>query len=473
MTTLTAEPRPALAPAAPNFIHLADDALARGDTAAVCRHLGAAALADPDNPGLRLALGNAKLHQRDLSGALAEYEHAAGLVPRSAEARASMALALQLLGRPHEAEAAATVALVLDPKQRIALKVMARVHLDAGRPDAARACCERVLAHDSADADALQLRAQCQAPSLNVRAALPGNPFAAAARSAPTASPAASPLEGLLGDFAERTKSWQRLGPEHLLQQFVVGLEPRRAVVRPKPAPLPKGPDGFPVPPVELTMGYGAGDLDYYLKIGRRSREALDAILAAQGVTLEKGDAMLDWGCAAGRVTRCFAEEARRGVAVWGGDVHAPSIAWATAHLAPPFRFFNGSALPHLPFADGAFKFIYGLSVMTHLVALRDLWLLELHRVLRPGGCAVLTIHDEHTWAWFCEKGMPGWMPEELRGEPALPGEVVDVQGSTWDQTYTFFHSDYVRRVWGQCFRVADIIPRADSYQAAVVLRKD
>jgi ubiquinone/menaquinone biosynthesis C-methylase UbiE len=213
--------------------------------------------------------------------------------------------------------------------------------------------------------------------------------------------------------------------------------------------------------------------LDYYLKLGRQSYENLQGLLGRQQVSLGTGDKMLDWGCASGRVLRFFTEEARRGCDVWGGDVHAPSIEWAKAHLSPPFRFFNCSSLPHLPFPDGTFKFIYALSVMTHIVALRDLWLLEIKRVLQPGGCAVLTIHDENTWRCFAANGMPDWMPRELRAEPHLPGECVDIQGSTWDQTYTFFHSDYIRRGWGQYLRVAEIVPEADCYQAAVVLRKD
>ena len=474
MSTLLAE-APSLT--AQDWIEQADDALARADFPAVRAHLTAALDLDSDNAGLALALANVKLHQRDFTAALSDYERAAQLAPRLGDTHAGRALALQLLGRPDEASASATTALVLDPANGVALKVMARIHLDARNLEAAQQCCARLLRLNPSDPDALQLQDQCRPPRMDVRVELSENPLARPVSTAnnptPALTPTPAPLAGLLGDFAARTRAWQQLGPEHLLQQFVVGVEPRRAVIRRKPAATPKAADGFAVPPVELTMGYGAGDLDYYLKIGRRSYEKLSGLLSAQNVTLGAGDATLDWGCAAGRVVRCFTEETRRGCAVWGADVHAPSIEWARHHLAPPFRFFNCSSLPHLPFADGTFKFIYGLSVVTHLVALRDLWLLELHRVLRPGGCAILTIHDENTWSWFHEKGMPGWMPEELRAEPSLPGEGVDVQGSTWDQTYTFFHSDYVRRAWGQYFRVAEIIPRADSYQAAVVLRKD
>jgi ubiquinone/menaquinone biosynthesis C-methylase UbiE len=188
-------------------------------------------------------------------------------------------------------------------------------------------------------------------------------------------------------------------------------------------------------------------------------------------VTLNPGDTMLDWGGAAGRVVRNFAPEARQGVNVWGCDVHAPSIEWAKNHLSPTFKFFNSLALPHLPFPEKTFKFICGFSIFTHLVVMRDLWLLELRRVLRPDGCLVLTIHDESTWSWFREHGMPQWMPAELRNVADVPGELVDIRGSSWEYCYTFFHSEYIRRIWGQYFQVAEIVPRAESYQTAVVLK--
>jgi hypothetical protein len=111
------------------------------------------------------------------------------------------------------------------------------------------------------------------------------------------------------------------------------------------------------------------------------------------------------------------------------------------------------------------------LSVFTHLVVMRDMWLLELRRILRPGGCITLSICDENTWVWFYKNGMPAWMPSELRDKPEMPGELVDIRGSSWEYCYTFFHSDYIRRVWGQYFNVVEIIPGAAHYQTAVVLK--
>jgi ubiquinone/menaquinone biosynthesis C-methylase UbiE len=363
------------------------------------------------------------------------------------------------------AEQAAQQALSLNRHEIVALKVMARVALDAQRYAEVRQVCRRILDRHPQDAEAQQFLSRCPSETA-------GLGFNSAPPALPAAAEILKSLEQLVGDYTARAQTCRAFGPEHLLQLLTVGDYQCPVAIHPGRAPAPPAADGFPLPPVALTMGYGAGDLDHYLACGRRSYEVLSGLLAAQRVRLEAGDAMLDWGCAAGRALRNFSAEAQRGCRVWGCDVHVSSIAWAQQHLAPPFRFFNSSSLPHLPLADGTFKFIYGLSVMTHLVTMRDLWLLELRRVLRPDGMVVLTVHDENTWAWFRERGWPGWMPPELRVHNTLPGESVDIRGSSWEHCYTFFHTDYIRRVWGQFFTVTDIVPRADCYQSAVILRK-
>ena len=278
-------------------------------------------------------------------------------------------------------------------------------------------------------------------------------------------------IENLLGDYSSRTHAWKALGSEHVLQQLTYGDFPRRVTISGKPEPCNRARSGFPIPPSNLTMGYGGGDMDSYMKSGQSSRDALQSLLSAHHVVMNPGDAMLDWGCASGRVLQYFSDLAPA-CEVWGGDVDVPSIEWARAHLAPPLRFFNCSSLPYLPFHDGKFKFIYALSVFTHLTLFRDMWLLELDRILCKDGLIVVTVHDENTWKLFREKGMPGWVPSELASNASLPGECVEVRGSFWYQNFTFFTTGYLRRVWGQYFEIVEIRPRSEGYQTAVVLRK-
>ncbi|MFO1477209.1 MAG: class I SAM-dependent methyltransferase [Verrucomicrobiota bacterium] len=427
-----------------------------------------------------LTMGYVALNVGDTRLALSWFTAGVALDKTQAFAHSSRALALQLLQQTHEARRDAETALKLDPNDTVALKVLARISLNERRMAYAQAYCRRVLALDPQDPDCKRMMLESE--SAHTAVAAPELPPATQVWATPASiQPPARPvelsaglkkLEGLAGDYATRTETWQSLGVEHLMQQLVVGEFQKPIEIFPHPAPVPAGKDGFPVPPPELTMGYGAGNTDIYLSCGRKSYEIITGLARKHQVELNAGDKVLDWGGAAGRVVRNFSEEAKRGVEVWGCDVHAPSIQWAQKHLSPPFRFFNSSCLPHLPFPENTFKFIYAFSVMTHLNTLRDLWLLELSRVLRPDGCCILTIHDENTWTWFRERGMPGWMPKELQSLPEMPGECVEIRGSRWEHCYTFFHSNYIRRNWGRYFEIQEIVPCADLYQAAVILKK-
>jgi tetratricopeptide (TPR) repeat protein len=442
------------------LIQQAETAFTTGEFQMAEQHLIAALDHNPQRADLMLLLGHTYLERQEFEAGLRCYEDVAVLCPNFAPVESSRALALQLLGRTAEAKAAAERALQLANDDTVALKVLVRIYFNAGQGMAARKLCARLLALEPNDPQARAMMTECEVICHKIVPPVPNST---------SANPGV--LAGLVGDYPARVAAWRKLGTEHLLQQFFVGDFDSAVAIYPKPKPGKIGSDGLPLPPVDLTMGYGAGDLDQYLACARRTYGAFSKLLIDHQLTLESGDYALDWGCAAGRALRMFQAEARRGVNFWGGDVHSPSIRWAANHLSPPFRFFNCSSLPNLPFPDFTFKFIYGISVMTHLAAARDLWLLELGRVLRKDGLLVLTIHDENTWAYFRRHGAPGWMPESLRGDFEMPGECIEIRGSQWDHTYTFFHSDYIRRVWGQFFQIAEIRPLADGYQAAVIMR--
>jgi SAM-dependent methyltransferase len=441
----------------------AQEALGRSDWTAAAAALEEALRDAPAKSELTLLLGHARLNGKDLTGALEAYETCARLAPEQSVVHSCCALVLQLLERPAESGLAVERALVIDAADTIALKVKARLAIDAGDVRVATNVCQTLMKLLPEDGDVARLADDCLA--------MP------AVRAVPKPAPAARPATvvgpaSLFGDYGTRAKAWARLGSEHLTHQLVVDDFDRAVESVVVPAPAGIAADGLPVPPTSLTMGYGAGDLDHYIKCGRTSYESISRVLRERDIKLGAGTAMLDWGGASGRVLRNFKPEAEAGCEVWGCDVHAPSIRWAQAHLSPTFKFFNSSSLPHLPFADGKFTVIYGLSVFTHLNAQRDLWLLELRRVLAKGGLLFLTIHNEDTWQWFRSKGMPAWMPASLRNHATLPGECVEIRGDRWEHCYTLFSNDYLKRTWAPFFDGFEVLPCVEGYQSAVVLRK-
>ncbi len=158
----------------------------------------------------------------------------------------------------------------------------------------------------------------------------------------------------------------------------------------------------LPLPPVEFRMGHAADDAKY-LQAGQASSAFIRSIVKREGIDLTTGQSILEWGCAGGRVLRHFAPEAAHSE-VWGIDQHGPSISWCKQNLSPPFKFMTCTAFPHLPFEDNTFALVYAGSVFTHILHLMDTWVMEFRRILKPGGLALFTVHDEHTWEYLASR---------------------------------------------------------------------
>jgi SAM-dependent methyltransferase len=111
--------------------------------------------------------------------------------------------------------------------------------------------------------------------------------------------------------------------------------------------------------------------------------QLLDAAAVGEGVRV------LDVGCGTGTVT---AAAAQRGAKVTAVDAE-PSMVALTVRTAPDAEVL-AAVLPELPFEDGAFDAAVGNFVLNHVGRPRET-LVELRRVVRPGGRIALTIWAE------------------------------------------------------------------------------
>jgi SAM-dependent methyltransferase len=174
------------------------------------------------------------------------------------------------------------------------------------------------------------------------------------------------------------------------------------------------------------------------------------------------GARALDFGCGSGRVLRQFAPAVGAGELA-GCDIDAACVAWVAEHLAPVEAVVNGEA-PPLPFADASFDVAWSFSVFPHLTDHWAEWLLELRRVVAPGGRLLVSV-------------MGAASSELIAGEPWDPdriGMTVRSYARPWAAGGPMvLHSPWwLRAHWGRAFDVVEIVPQAAVDQDLVVLER-
>lgn len=166
-----------------------------------------------------------------------------------------------------------------------------------------------------------------------------------------------------------------------------------RSVARRGPESLEDAVDAgpWPVPPVELRVLVSCdADQAGFLRSGREQVGFFVSLLERNGIDPSTLESVLDFGCGCGRLARWW--QLADGQELHGCDYNPKLVDWCREEL--PFMRVERSELePPLPYADASFDLVWALSVFTHLPEpLQRSWIAELRRVLRPGGCLIVTV---------------------------------------------------------------------------------
>ncbi len=222
-----------------------------------------------------------------------------------------------------------------------------------------------------------------------------------------------------------------------------------------------------PYPPQQLASRvFGVdewGDpMAAFEEIGAQTRHALLDLLADDWSF--EGKRVLDFGCGIGRTLRHFLSEAES-AEFWGADIDAPSIDWLQANLCPPLHAWRCANSPPLGLEPESFDLAWAISVFTHLTFNSLPWMLELHRMLKPGGLLIATY-------------MGRWNSEFAAGEPwdeDRIGMSVVQQNPDWDSggPAVLMSDWWVRAHWGQGFEILEIAPQIHNMSWALMRKRD
>ncbi len=224
--------------------------------------------------------------------------------------------------------------------------------------------------------------------------------------------------------------------------------------------------DGMPIPPSRLiVLVAGNADISSFLQGGKLAARSITDTLEKNGLDIKDFQAILDFGCGCGRVTRHW--HSLQTTAVFGTDYNQELVKWCKQHLT--FAEFAANSLaPPLAFDESSFDFVYALSVFTHLPeSLQTVWIDELSRVLGPGGYLLMTTHGER----YIDMLTPN--EKETFAAGRLVVRYENVAGT--NMCSAFHPQKYVREELINDFEIVDLVPggaRGNLYQDIFLLQK-
>ena len=279
------------------------------------------------------------------------------------------------------------------------------------------------------------------------------------------------------------TAPFSNLPPISQRVQEVVDWSPRlpQKLTEPVDIAAMAAKDTAPIPAVEDREGYAPGNdalfwtsglVDYLKMLQVTDRHAVDV------------QSYFDFGCATGRVIRHFAMQSQV-PCIWGSDINARHIRWLCEFMPKQVRPIANHCIPTLPIPDASVDLVSAFSVFTHIDTFETCWLAELSRILRPGGIAYLTIHNEATWEVLrgeIDNPENRLVQSILRTDPTVREKLALplAEGRTVYRFTDFgpyraqvFHSNgYIHQVWSRFFEVREILDCHHVRQTVVVLQK-
>lgn len=208
-----------------------------------------------------------------------------------------------------------------------------------------------------------------------------------------------------------------------------------------------------PAPPSDvIATTQGMGNPEAYRASTATSFLTMRSLLGAAGAKPSGIRSILDIGCGTGRLlVGWHCDDPRRRLV--GTDINRELIAWARSNLADVARWDVNVVNPPLELASASFDLILLASVLTHLsLGNQRAWLDEAHRLLAPGGHALVTLHGAIYASLLLDDADAATYRAEGHFERAVGPEGAN--------GYTTFHAEPFARALFSGFRDVAFFPR-------------
>ena len=233
------------------------------------------------------------------------------------------------------------------------------------------------------------------------------------------------------------------------------------------------------------SAAYNSQDLEYHI------RGACHANIIHELIENRYGRAqpldILDFGCGAGRLIKYFAFfDPKHRYRACEVNPHAVDL---VKRVLPEVDSRRINSAPPTTFESESMDVVFAWSIWTHFSeAISRSWLEEVHRLLKPSGLALITLHtDELVERYGIEPQLVAKM-KERGGDYSKIRETYDETGFCYWDAYperarqfgidnttfgmAFVSVDYVKRKWTDLFDFKGSVVGAPRWQDVMILTK-
>ena len=135
--------------------------------------------------------------------------------------------------------------------------------------------------------------------------------------------------------------------------------------------------------------------------------------------------------------------------------------------MTPPFRFYQMSQAPSLPFEDSSFDLIYAVSVFSQVYDDWHQWAVEIRRILKPGGVFFMSYAGKTPFEEMLSLSYDSF--------DSKPGLYIKNPFDSWNRggPMVFMSPAWVERQWGSLFDIEFVAPNGLlDYQSICLMRK-